>query len=268
MSRFTDWTKGRKRSAASKAIMATVGLYELGSDPTGTKRFNAGGREQNVFDLLTSVPGVSPLERVVHAAFLDDNDVSSARWDQTASGSGTVLTIQDALGNKAKFINGAGNNEHYYYEMKYEKLLLQSGKDVWFYTSIEIGDVDQADMFVGLCADLASGTIFANRVDCVGFALADESAILQAVCTKDGTGAETSTGLTLADNIEYWVGFHSNGTSYVDFCAGIVGDESRRVRISTNLPDDEILAPAFGLQNGEAVANSMTISDIWAFGDR
>jgi len=267
--RATDFAKARRRSKVSQALAATVGLYELGSDPAGAMRHNAGGREQSVFDMLLSNPAVSPLMRVIHLPFLDDQDVNTTdRWDETASGSGTALTIQDAVGNKAKFTNGAGDNEHYYYELKYEKLQLIAGKDVWFFTSIEIGDVDQADMFVGLCADLASGEIFANRVDCVGFTLADGSGILQAVCTKDGTGAATSTGLTLADATEYWVGFHSNGTSYVDFFAGIKGSEAQRVRISTNLPDDEILAPAFGLQNGEAVANNMTISDIWAFGDR
>jgi len=267
--RMTDFVKGRSRSKAMAAAMATAGLYQLGSDPQGVRRHNSGGREGNVFDLLISIPGVSPLMRVVHLPFLDDQDVSTTdRWDETASGSGTGLTVQDALGNKAKFVNGAGDDEHYYYEMKYEKLQLQAGKDIWFFTSIEVKDVSEADMFVGLCADLASGTLFANRQDSIGFTLADGSGLLSAACAKGGTETETSTGLTLSDETEYWVGFHSNGTSYVDFFAGIIGSESKRVRIATNLPDDEILAPAFGLQNGTGVANEMTISDIWAFGDR
>jgi hypothetical protein len=269
MSRFTDWSKARKRSGASKAIAATVGLYELGSDPAGEMRFSAGGREQNVFDLLLSNPAVSPDTRVIHMPFLDDYDINTTnRWDESNSGSGTSLTIQDAIGNKAKVTNGGLDNNYYYYELKYEKAQLQSGKDVWFYTSIEIGDVDEADLFVGLCADLASGDLFDNRVDCIGFTLADGSAILQAVCTKDSTGSPTSTALTLSDATEYWVGFHSNGTSYVDFFAGIKGAETQRVRISTNLPDDEILAPAFGIRNGTGGANTLTISDIWCFVDR
>ncbi len=269
MSRFSDFTKARSRAPVNKALMAAAGLYELGSDPIGARRHNAGGREQSPLDMLLSNPAVSPFMRVMHIPFLDDQDVNTSdRWDETASGSGTALTIQDAVGNKAKFTNGAGNDEHYYYELKYEKLQLIAGKDIWFWTSIAIGDVDQADMFVGLCADLASGTLFANRVDSIGFTLTDESGLLYAACAKDGSETETTTGLTLSDGIEYWVGFHSNGTSWVDFFAGIKGDEIQRVRIITDLPDDEILAPAFGLQNGEAVANSMTISDIWAFGDR
>jgi len=269
MSRFTDFTKGRNRSAANRALMAAAGLYELSSDPAGVKRHNAGGREQNVFDLLVSNPAISPFMRVVHVPFLDDQDVNTTdRWDETASGSGSGLAIQDAVGNKAKFTNGTGDDEHYYYELKYEKLQLIAGKDIWFWTSIEIGDVDEADMFVGLCADLASGTLFANRVDSIGFTLTDGSGLLYAVCGKDGTETETTTGLTLADGTEYWVGFHSNGTSYVDFFAGIKGSEIQRVRILTNLPDDEILAPAFGLQNGTTAENTFIISDIWAFGDR
>lgn len=267
--RATDWAKARKRSKVSQATMATVGLYELGSDVDGALRHNAGGRERALFDMLLSNPAVSPLMRVVHLPFLDDQDVNTTdRWDESSTGAGSSLAIQDALGNKAKFTNGGNDNDNHYYEMKYEKLQLQSGKDIWFFTSIEIADVDEADMFVGLCADLASGNLFDNRVDAIGFTLADGSGALQAVCTKDSTGSPTSASLTLADATEYWVGFHSNGTSYVDFFAGIIGAESRRIRIATNLPDDEILAPAFGLRNGTGGANDMTISDIWAFGDR
>jgi len=269
MSRFTDWTKARKRSGEGKRIMATAGLYELGSDPPSAKRHNAGGREQSVFDMLISNPAVSPYMRVMHIPFLDDQDVNTTdRWDETNVGSGTSLAIQDAIGNKAKVTNAGADNNHYYYEFKYEKAQLQSGKDLWFWTSIEVGDVDEADLFVGLTADLASGTLFDNRQDSIGFTLTDGSGLLSGVCGKSGTETETTTGLTLADATEYWVGFHSNGTSLVDFFAGIKGAESRRVRIITNLPDDEILAPAFGIRNGTGGANTLTISDIWLFVDR
>lgn len=269
MSRFTDFTRARNKSAALKASMASAGLYELGSDPPGSKRHNAGGRERNVFDMLLTNPAVSPLMRVMHLPFLDDQDVSTTdRWDESNSGSGTSLTIQDAVGNKAKVTNGGSDDNYYYYELKYEKAQLQSGKDLWFWTSIEVGDVDEADLFVGLTADLASGNIFDNRQDSIGFTLTDGSGLLSGLCGKNGTETETTTGLTLADATEYWIGFHSNGQSYVDFFAGIKGDESRRVRIPTNLPDDEILAPAFGIRNGTGGANALTISDIWLFVDR
>jgi len=269
MSRHTDWVKARRRSRAVASLMATAGLYELGTDEPGVLRHNAGGRERGVFDLLPSNPAVSPEARVVYLPFADDQDVNTSdRWDETASGSGTALAIQDAVGNKAKFTNGTGDDEHYYYELKYEKAQLIAGKDVWFYTSIEIGDVDECDLFVGLCADLASGTLFANRVDSVGLTMTDGSGLLYGACAKDGTETETTTALTLEDDTEYWVGFHSNGVSWVDFFAGIKGSVAQRVRIATNLPDDEILAPAFGLQNGTTAANTLEISDIWLFADK
>ena len=268
--RFTSFSKARKRAAANRALAAVVGLYELGSDPPGAMRHNAGGREQSPFDLLLSTPAVSPLMRVIHLPFLDDQDVNTTdRYDETNVGSGTSLGIQDAVGNKAKITNAGADNNHYYYELKYEKAQLVAGKDVWFWTSIEVADVDDADLFIGLTADLASGNLFDNRVDSVGFTLTDGSGVLSGLCGKDGAETETTTGLTLADATEYWLGFHSNGVSYVDFFAGIKGAETaKRVRIPTNLPDDEILAPAFGIRNGASGANTLTISDIWMFIDR
>jgi len=270
MSRLSDYVKARRRAPAARMNMAAGGMYELGSDEAGDLRFNAGGRKRSVFDLMPTNPAISPRVRNVHIPFQTAYDVHATVWDESSQNAGTPLAIQDSIGNKAKFTNDTGDNDYYYYEYVYEMAQLQSGKDLWFYVSVEIGDVDEADMFVGLCADLASGDLFDNRVDCIGFTLADGSAVLNAVCTKDGTGSPAAGDptLSLTDATEVWLGFHSNGTSYVDFFAGAKGSEVERWRVTTNLPDDEILAPAFGLRNGKGAANSMTISDIHLLIDR
>jgi len=269
MSRWSDYVKARRRSASLKGTLASAGLYELGTDEPGELRFNAGGRERNVFDLLMNKPAISPKSRIVYIPFDNDYAVNTTSvWDESNSGSGTGLTIQDAIGNKAKFTNGGSDNNYYYYEYKYEKGKLQSGKDLWFYTSIEIADADEADMFVGLCADLASGNLFDNRVDAVGITLADGDATLNGVCTKNGTGSPSTMSVDVSDGTEIYVGFHSYGVTHVDFFAGVVGSDAHRLRITSNLPDDEELAPAFGLRNGTGSANAMTISDIWLLMDR
>ncbi|MHC4509975.1 MAG: hypothetical protein ACYTAO_13620 [Planctomycetota bacterium] len=258
-----------------QAQLALHGFYGGVDDPFGALRFSAGDRKQNPLDLVVSNPAVSPFALPVCITFRDVDDIDSTNiWTEGSAGSGTPLAIQDAIGNKAKFTNGALDNNYYSYEYKYEKAQLRSGKDVWFITTIEIADVDQADMFVGLMKKLGSGTLFDNRVDCIGLTLTDGSGILQGVCTKDGIGSPTSPAtadiLTLADATQYWVGFHSNGTTAVDFFAGPVSTRDQpawRQQIRTNLPDDEILAPAFGLRNGQASANDMSITDMWIFMD-
>lgn len=268
--RFREYVTARRRSASIRADIAKAGFYSTGADEDGDLRFNVGGRQFSVFDLMPSNPALSPRARIVHVPFQIATDVGSGVWDESNQNDGTVLTVQDAVGNKAKFTNDTGDNDYYYYEYVYEKAQLIAGKDVWYYTSIEIGDVDEADMFVGLCADLASGDLFDNRVDCVGLTLVDGSAVLNTICTKGGTGAAVASSktLTLSDNTEYFIGFHSNGTSYVDFFAGVPGSEAHQGRIRTNLPDDQIMAPAFGLRNGTNAANTFTISDMWIIMDR
>ena len=271
MSRFSDWaTGGRSKSASVRATNAAAGVYTVGSDEKGDRRFNAGKRSNNVFDLSPSGPALSPRARLVRPLFQTAYDVHATIWDESAQNAGTPLTIQDSVGNKAKFTNDTGDNDFYYYEYVYEKAQLQAGKDVWYYTSIEIADVDEADMFVGLCADLASGNLFDNRVDAIGFVLEDGSAVLKAVCTIDGTGSPAAGDptISLEDNTELWLGFHSKGDEYVEFFAGVKGSEKSRWVVTANLPTDEILAPAFGLRNGTGGANAMTISDITIMIDR
>lgn len=273
--RFSDLIKRARSSKALQAQRAVFGFYEGTSEPFGALRFSAGDRRANPLDLVIGSPAVSPFALPVCITFRDVDDVDTTNiWTEGSAGSGTPLAILDAIGNKAQFINGALDNNYYTYEYKYEKAQLRSGKDLWFITTIEIADVSQCDLFVGLLKKLGSGNLFDNRVDCIGLTLTDESAALQMVCTKDGTGASTSPAtaeaLTLEDATQYWVGFHSNGTTGVDFFAGPVATKDQpawRLNIRTNLPDDEILAPAFGLRNGQAVANNMKLTDLWIFMD-
>jgi hypothetical protein len=233
-----------------------AGFYNKSTDPTWLLRHDGGP--------LDSMPVNPQYFNPVVFRFLTAYDVNTTSvWDEVAAGSGTGLTVQDARGGKAKFINGGTDNNAYTYTSKYEVAKLASGKDFWFWTTIAVADVSEADLFVGLSAKIGSGVLFDNRVDTIGFYLTDGDATLFCECNKNGTPTQVTSGVDLSDGIEKFVGFHAKSTTEVEFWVGNANNVPHLATIiSTNLPDDEELTVAFALRNGTGAANNLIISAI------
>ncbi len=61
------------------------------------------------------------------------------------------------------------------------------------------------------------------------------------------------------------LGFYYDGVSQIQyFVNGVLGGAS----VTTNLPDDEDLTVTFAIQNGEAVAKTMTVDYIFVAKER
>lgn len=259
MGRYTR--KGQRFTNIVKAATSLAGFYSSANDPPWMARHDGGGSTKGPFDALPINP---PFVHPVMFKFQTALDVDTTNvWTQVAVGSGTALTVQDARGGKAKVINGGTDNDTYNYFSKYEVAKIANGKDLWFMTTIAIADVSEADLFVGLCKLLGSGTLFDNRLDAVGFYMTDGDATLFAECNKNGTPTQATTSIDLADGIEKTIVFHIRSIGQVDF---FVGDSVNKLQhtntITTNLPDDEEMAVAFGVRNGTGAANNLTISTI------
>jgi hypothetical protein len=184
-------------------------------------------------------------------------------WDETNVGSGTSLTVQDLAGGKAKVTNGTTDNNYYFYQSKYEVGGLASGKGLWLMGAIEIADVDQADWFWGLCKRLATGTLFDNRVDGVGFYGSDGSANINCETRKNSTNTAATNKGTLVDATRKRLGLYIDGTSRVFFYIGDAAENLAYVaQIATNLPDDELLTVSFGIRNGQDAANTLILSQV------
>lgn len=249
--------------------MPESGIYNKTAEP-GIFRSNAGG--------ATAHPGNKDIHNPLIAAtwhiyeWKSAYDVNTTNvWTETAVGSGTGLAVQDARGGKAKFTNGATDNDTYSYAAKYEICKVSAGKDTSFATTIEVKDVDKADLFVGLAAKLGSGNLFDNRVDSIGFYLVGATgASLYAECNKDGTATQTDTGVDVADATELAIGFRIVSNVKVIFFAGTTLLRPTYVTtMTTNIPDNEELAVHFGLRNygGVSGGNALTLSSIKIFMD-
>lgn len=254
--------KGQISRPAVKWANAMAGFYNKPSDPSWLRRHDGGESGQSP---LKGLPVNPPFARMKVYTFDTAYDVDTTNvWTQDAAGSGTGLTVLDARGGQAQFINGATNNDFYSYQRKYEQWNLVDNKTEWFWTTITIADVSEADLFVGVCALLGSGNLFDNRLDAIGFYTTDSDPTLFCECNKDGTPTQATAGVDLSDGIEKWLGFRAVNKTQVEFWVGDANNAPRFVKkINTNLPDDELMAVSFGLRNGTGSANNMTISDIF-----
>lgn len=250
------FSRGSRQSTYVAGLRSRLGLYQYQDDPEGMLRSDEGDTTKIWWHNAVQRPA-DPLRRPAHRYFFDRTvDVTSDRFGETAVGSGSVLALQDRRGGWAKFTNGATDNNYYFYEAVNEIALTVDGQSIWFDTEIEITDVSEADMFIGLCATLGSGNLFDNRVDCVGFTLADGSGALQYVATKDGTGSPAATGETLDDATAVKLSFVVTGLTRVDFYV----NDNYVANLEANLPDDEEIGLSFGLRNGTGSANAMSIT--------
>lgn len=249
-------------------IRSICGFKRRVTDGAGRQRFNAGGTTRALWDYAPNVPSfpIGPEVRAFYWTFDSSADtVSDAisadeyRWNETASGSGTPLAPIDVVGGGGMFTNGTGDNEYYFYESGQEIGQLVAGYDLWFEIVVQTDDATQSDMFAGLCARLASGNLFDNRVDCVGFRKDDGDTDIDLETDVSGSTATSSTAQgTLADDTDISLGFHYNGN---DETVYFFINDSYVNSIATTLPTTE-LCVSFGLRNGEAAAKSMIVKVI------
>ena len=207
------------------ALRRYFALVKKASDPAGLMRVDAGGKTVSVWDYMPTQPGV-PLDEIVpHVwTFKDPTDIVSDvieattyKWAETNSGSGTPLAVQDEHGGVGKILNAATDNSYYFYEGANEIVKPTSGKNIWFECEVKVGDVSEADMFIGLNARLASGNIFDNRANCIGFYMGDGSSSIYTVTTKAGE-AEGTGHDALSDDTWVKLGFRYDGSVVYFFC--------------------------------------------------
>ncbi len=255
--------RGRSRHPVKKfgALGLLGAIYQRYGDPVGQIRHRGQNRTTDPLHYAPNMPPIPTFGHLNAWNFSTEHDVDTTNvWVETAVGGGSMAVV-DQHGGYAKITNGGSDNNYAFYESKYEIARLQAEKDLWFRSHFIVGDVDEADVFVGLCTRLASGNMFDNRVDSIGFYLSDGSPTLNIETSKDGSATQTPTELSIGDGVEVGITIHVLNTTTVLFYAGVDGVEGDTYvgeHILT-IPDDTELAFSFGVRNGTGSANTMSI---------
>lgn len=233
-----------------------------------TTNFPKGLTNNTAINILGSFKTVDPT--LYHSYFNDFDKYDAADWVITTveAGAGDATeALTDADGGVLLVTNDAADNDSDFFNKVGESFLMASGKKAYFKARFKVSDATQSDFVIGL--QITDTTPLAVT-DGIYFQKDDGDANLDFHVTKNSTSTSASAIATVADDTYLTVGFYYNGVDKIYYYAGtdslnptVLGSS-----VVTNLPDDEVLTVSFGIQNGEAVAKTMSIDYILAAKER
>lgn len=203
-----------------------------------------------------------------HVFFDDFDRYNAADWTitTTEAGAGSATeALTDADGGVLLVTNDAADNDADFFQKVGESFLLEAGKRAFFKARFKVSDATQSDFVVGL--QVTDTTPLAVS-DGIWFQKDDGDTNLDVYCGKSsGAGTASAAAIaTVADDTYLTVAWYYDGKGslayYVDGAQKGTLDAS-----ATYLPDTE-LTISFGIQNGEAVAKTMSLDYIFAAKER
>lgn len=218
---------------------------------------NYPGGVTNVFPYVTLGGFLAPDPTAAHTFFTDFDTYIAGDWTVTETDAGATETLANVDGGVLLLTNTAADDDLVALQNKAETFLFASGKQLWFKARMKVSDATQSDFVMGL--QITDTTPLAVT-DGVYFQKTDGSAVCSLKVTKNST-TTTTTAATIVDDTWVTLGFVYNGIDRIDI---YVDDNRVASSVTTNLVDDEELTISFALQNGEAVAKTMSIDYIFA----
>ena len=230
-----------------------------------TTHFTNGVSNQTVGNPLYDYPYLDPFKYYTYS-----NDFFTYHADEwtittTEAGTGSATeAVTSQAGGALLITNAAGDNDLDFFNLKGEAFKFVSTKRMFFKAKFKVSDATQSDVVMGLTI---TDTTPLDTTDGIFFQKDDGDTNIDFHIEKDDSATSNAAIGTLADDTFITVAFayDPNTSSFSIFMDDVkVGEQSTL----TNVPDDEELTIAFGIQNGEAVAKTMTIDFIICAGER
>lgn len=207
-----------------------------------------------------------------HVWFDDFDDFEAAQWiiTTTEAGAGSATeAISNADGGVLLITNDAADNDADFFQWSgtdastaTETFKFVSGKKLFFKMRFQVSDATQSDFIMGL--QITDTTPIAVT-DGVYFRKDDGDADLDFVVIKDSTATTATAFSTVTAATWTELAFYYDGKSAIEY---FKDGNKLGTSVTTNLPDDEELTISFGIQNGEAVAKTMSVDYIFVAKER
>jgi hypothetical protein len=202
-----------------------------------------------------------PAPTKFHTYYEDFDYYVAGNWTVTETQAGATQALTDGDGGLLLITNTAADDDLVALQKVGESYRFASGKKLFFEARLKVSDATQSDVVIGL--QITDATPL-NVTDGVFFIKADGSTTVSLLVEKNNTATTTSVG-TMADDTFISLGFYYNGASSIEYSVnGVVKGTS----VTTNLPDDEDMTVSIALQNGEAVAKTMTVDYVFVAKER
>jgi hypothetical protein len=208
----------------------------------------------------------------VHELLEDFNRVSvgttGTDWLATKVGSTPTTTAASVEGGAMLITNSAGASDSCFLQWMgqnagtvCENFSPEAGRKCWFKTRFKVSDATLSALVFGLQVTDTTPLAVANGLY---FLKPSGAATVNFISAAASTLTTSSAVATLANNTYVTLGFYYDGDSSINV---FVNDSVVTRQGITTLPATT-LALSFGIQNGEAVAKTMTIDYIYAAEER
>ena len=208
-------------------------------------------------------PSPDPFKNVEY--FNDFIGYTAAHWTVTETGSATQAN-SDGDGGLLLITNASSDNDASFQQLVTEFITPAAAKKIWFRSRVKVSDATQSDFVIGVHV---TDTSPLSATDGIYFQKDDGDTNLDFYCQKDSSSGQLANSAiaTVADDTFLELSFYFDGYQYLYvYVDGVIKATQDLLGGSTPavtdyLPDTD-LSLGFGIQNGEAVAKTMTVDYI------
>jgi len=208
---------------------------------------------------------VQPDPTLFHQYFNDFDAYVAGDWVVTETDSGATQALTAGDGGLLLITNTAADDDLVALQKTPADWSFTSGKKTFFRARFKVSVATQSDLVIGL---QVVDTTPLDVTDGVYFLKADGSTAVSVICRKNATTGSTSASAitTLANDTFVELGWYYDGDSkvYYEVNGSVLGSLDAS---SAFLPDANVTV-SFALQNGEAVAKTMTVDYIYVAKER
>jgi hypothetical protein len=226
-------------------------------------RFPNGVTNVNDVNLFADMAQLDPT--LFHTYWNDFDTYAAADWTVTETQAGATQALTAGDGGWLLLTNSAADDDLNALQKTPAAFAFTAGKKTFFRCRFKVSDATQSDVVIGL--QVVDSTPL-DVTDGVYFLKSDGSTSVAVICRKNAsTGSTTATGIaTMADDTFITLGFAYDGESKVAYSVNGVVQGS--LDASSSFLPDTICTVSFGIQNGEAVAKTMTVDYIFVAEER
>jgi len=212
--------------------------------------------ESNIFaDMVQNDP-------TKYHQYWDDFDTYvAADWVVTETQAGATQALTAGDGGWLLLTNTAADDDLVALQKTPAAFSFTSGKKAFFKARFKVSDATQSDVVIGL---QVVDTTPLDVTDGVYFLKADGAATVDVVCRKNATTGSTSASAvaTLVADTFIELAWYYDGIDKVFYA--VDGTVKGSLDASSSYLPDTITTVSFALQNGEAVAKTMTVDYVYA----
>ena len=226
-------------------------------------RFPFGVTNVGETDLFADM--VQPDPTLFHEYFNDFDTYAAGDWTVTETDSGATQALTAGDGGLLLVTNSAADDDLVALQKTPAAWTFTAGKKLFFRCRFKVSDATQSDVVIGL---QVVDTTPLDVTDGVYFLKADGSTSVSVICRKNASTGSTSASsiATLANDTFIELGFYYDGQSKVQY--EVNGAVIGSLNGSSDFLPDTTCTVSFALQNGEAVAKTMTLDYLYVAKER